>query len=160
MCELFENHLTSLGYRSPGTLVAKMFKYMHERYCHAADPPAEAQNSNARVASPAHDNADDGGVDAVPAEDEAPLPSPADGIVPEDVLDLRMATVRGKTTVKEVDATAGIDGIVEDVQPKEEASVTEKMESDGLYNASGTEYCAASQPTEILPSTNSSAHGR
>ena len=146
MCELFENHLTRLGYRSAGTLVAKMFKYMHERYCHAADPPAEAQNSNARVASPAHDNADDGGVDAVPAE--------------HDNADLRMAAVRGKTVVKEVDAAAGIDGIVEDVQPKEEASVTEKMESDGLYNAFGTEYCAASQPTEILPSTNSSAHGR
>jgi len=146
MCELFENHLTSLGYRSPGTLVAKMFKYMHERYCHAADPPAEAQNSNARVASPAHDNADDGGVDAVPAE--------------HDNADPRIATVRGKTAVKEVDAAAGIDGIVEDVHPKEEASVTEKMESDGLYNASGTEYCAASQPTEILPSSNSSAHGR
>ena len=161
MCELFENHLMSLGYRSPGTLVAKMFKYMHERYCHAADPPAEAQNSNARVASPAHDNADDGGVDAVPAEDEAPLPSPEDGIVWEDVLDPRMAAVRGKTVVKEVDAAAaGIDGIVEDVQPKEEASVTEKMELDGLYNASGTEYYAASQPTKILPSTNSSAHGR
>lgn len=75
MCELFKNHLTSLGYRSPSTLVAKMFKYMHEHYCHASDPPTEAQNSNARVASPAHDNADDGGVDAVPAEDEAPLPS-------------------------------------------------------------------------------------
>ena len=147
MCELFENHLTRLGYRSAGTLVAKMFKYMHERYCHAADPPAEAQNSNARVASPAHDNADDGGVDAVPAE--------------HDNADLRMAAVRGKTVVKEVDAAAaGIDGIVEDVHPKEEASVTEKMESDGLYNASGTEYCAASQPTEILPSTNSSGHGR
>ena len=160
MCELFENHLTSLGYRSHGTHVAKMFKYMHERYCHAADPPAEAQNSNARVASPAHDNADDGGVDVVPAKDEAPLPSPTDGIVLKDVLDSRMATVRGKIAVKEVDAAAGIDGIVEDVHPKEEASVTEKMESDGLYNASGTEYCAASQPTEILPSTNSSAHGR
>ena len=146
MCELFENHLTRLGYRSPGTLVAKMFKYMHERYCHVADPLAEAQNSNARVGSPAHDNADDGGVDAVPAE--------------HDNADLRMAAVRGKTVVKEVDAAAGIDGIVEDVQPKEEASVTEKMESDGLYNASGTEYCAASQPTEILPSTNSYAHGR
>ena len=52
-----------------------MFKYMHEHYCHASDPPTEAQNSNARVASLAHDNADDGGVDAVPAEDEAPLPS-------------------------------------------------------------------------------------
>jgi len=74
---------------------------MHERYCHAADPPAEAQNSNARVASPAHDNADDGGVDAVPAE--------------HDNADLRMAAVRGKTVVKEVDAAAGIDGIVEDV---------------------------------------------
>ena len=146
MCKLFENHLTSLGYRSPGTLVAKMFKYMHERYCHAADPLAEAQNSNARVASLAHDNADDGGVDAVPAE--------------HDNADLRMAAVRGKTVVKEVDAATGIDGIVEDVHPKEEASVTEKMESNGLYNASGTEYCAASQPTETLPSTNSSAHGR
>jgi len=146
MCELFKNHLTSLGYRSPSTLVAKMFKYMHERYCHAADPPAEAQNSNARVASPAHDNADDGGVDAMPAE--------------HDNADPRMAAVRGKTAVKEVDAAAGIDGIVEDVQPKEEASVTEKMESYGLYNVSGTEYCAASQPTEIRPSTNSSAHGR
>lgn len=119
---------------------------MHERYCHAADPPAEAQNSNARVASPAHDNADDGRVDVVPVE--------------HDNADPRMATVRGKIAVKEVDAAAGIDGIVEDVHPKEEASVTEKMESDGLYNASGTEYCAASQPTEILPSTNSSAHGR
>jgi len=160
MCELFENHLTSLGYWSPSTLVAKIFKYMHERYCHAADPPAEAQNSNARVASLAHDNADDGGVDTVPAEDEAPLPSPADGIVSEDVLDPRMAAVRGKTAMKEVDAAAGIDGIVEDVHPKEEASVTEKMESDGLYNASGTEYCVASQPTEILPLSNSSAHGR
>ena len=160
MCELFENHLTSLGYRSPDTLVAKMFKYMHERYCHVADPLAEAQNSNARVASPAHDNADDGGVDAVPAEDEAPLPSPADGIVLEDVLDPRMAAVRGKIAMKEVDVAAGIDGIVEDVYPKEEAYVTEKMESDGLYNASSTEYCAASQPTEILPSSNSSAHSR
>jgi hypothetical protein len=38
--------------------------------------------------------------------------------------------------------------------------MTEKMESDGLYNASDTKYCAASQPTEILPSSNSSAHGR
>ena len=123
-----------------------MFKYMHEHYCHATDPPAEAQNSNARVASPAHDNADDGGVDAVPAE--------------HDNADPRMAVVRGKTAVKEVDAAAGIDGIVEDVHPKEEASVTEKMESDGLYNASGTEYYAASQPTKILPSTNSSAYGR
>ena len=144
MCELFENHLTRLGYRSPGTLVAKMLKYMHERHCHAADPPTEAHNSNARVASPTHDNADDGGVDAVPAEDEAPLPSPAYGIVSEDVLDPRMAAIRGKTAVKEVDAAAGIDNIVEDVHPKEEASMTEKMESDGLYNASGTEYCAAS----------------
>jgi len=53
------------------------------------------------VASPAHDNADDGGVDAVPAE--------------HDNADLRMAAVRGKTVVKEVDAAAGIDGIVEDV---------------------------------------------
>ena len=71
-----------------------------------------------------------------------------------------MAAFRGKTVVKEVDAAAGIDGIMDDVHPKEEASMTEKMESDGLYNASGTEYCAASQPTEILSSSNSSAHGR
>ena len=55
-----------------------------------------------------------------------------------------MAAIRGKIAMKEVDAVAGIDGIVEDVQPKEEASVTKKIESDGLYNASGSEYCAAS----------------
>jgi hypothetical protein len=63
------------------------------------------------VASPAHDNADDGGVDAMPTKDEAPLPSLANGIVPKDVLDLRMAAVRGKTAVKQVDIVASINGI-------------------------------------------------
>jgi hypothetical protein len=42
---------------------------------------------------------------------------------------------------------------------EDEASVTEKIESDGLYDAFGSDYCADSQSTEILPSNNSSAHG-
>jgi len=205
MCQLFKEHHSRLGYRSPGTLVAKMFKYLYESYRDrdAADPSFEAENSSHRVSSRAHDNVVDEGVGAVPAEVESPLHSPAHGIVPEVVLDEEM------DVVKEVDAAGCIDGIVKDVPPKisspamipevvpkdvldqkmdavkeadvagciddivkdvhskipsptviheDEASVTEKIESDGLYDVFGSDYCADSQSTEILPSNNSSAH--
>jgi hypothetical protein len=113
-----------------------MFKYMLETYVvhGAGDAPAEAESSATR---------DDNGDDVVPAEYDAVITSPGHGIVGED-------------------------GIVEDVEPnnasptktyEEQASETEIIESDGLYDAPATEFCAASKATEILGCSNSSAHG-
>jgi hypothetical protein len=155
MCKIFENHHRRLGYRYPGTLVAKMFKYMHETHvvCGAGDALAEAKSSAAR---------DDNGDDAVPTEYVAPIPSLGHGIVGEDVLDAEVPAGPSNAAVKEVDAAGGIDDIVEDVEPKnasptktheEQGSNTEIIESDGLYDA------AASEATEILRCSNSSAHG-
>ena len=79
MCNIFENHHTRLGFRSPGTLVAKMFMYMHRTHVinRGGDASDEAEGSAARVPPPRHDDGDDGDVDGIPAEYEAPLPSPA-----------------------------------------------------------------------------------
>jgi hypothetical protein len=138
-----------------------MFKYMLETYVvhGAGDAPAEAESSATR---------DDNGDDVVPAEYDAVITSPGHGIVGEDVLDAEVSAGPSNVAVKEVDATAGIDGIVEDVEPnnasptktyEEQASETEIIESDGLYDAPATEFCAASKATEILGCSNSSAHG-
>ena len=193
MCNIFENHHTRLGFRSPGTLVAKMFMYMHRTHVinRGGDASDEAEGSAARVPPPRHDDGDDGVVDGIPAEYEAPLPSPAHNngdddavraeyeaplpspghfVVQDDVFDVGMAGDTSKTAVKEVDgaATAANNTIIEDVHPtvaaptetnEEECSVTDKIESDGLYDGSGGENCRASQSTEIIPSKDSSAEG-
>jgi hypothetical protein len=138
-----------------------MFKYRHETYVihGAGDAPAEAESSAAR---------DDNGDDVVPTEYEAPIPSPGHGIVGEDVLDVEVPAGPSNAAVKEVDAAAGIDDIVEDVRRnnasptkthEEEASEIEIFESDGLYDATASEFCAGSEATEILRCSNLSAHG-
>ncbi|XP_066324447.1 uncharacterized protein [Miscanthus floridulus] len=193
MCNIFENYHTRLGFRSPGTLVAKMFMYMHRTHVinHGGDASDEAEGSAARVPPPRHDDGDDGVVDGIPAEYEAPLPSlahhngdddavraeyeaplpsPGHFVVQDDVFDAGMAGDTSKTAVKEVDGAATIanNTIIEDVHPtvaaptetnEEKCSMTDKIESDGLYDGSGGENCRASQSIEIIPSKDSLAEG-
>ncbi|XP_066323998.1 uncharacterized protein [Miscanthus floridulus] len=102
--------------------------------------------SGTRVPSLAHDNVDYGAF--------APcLPSLGRGTVPRDCLDERVAGPPSNAAVGAVDPS----GVVHETKT-EEASVTEKIKSDGLYDdAVGTQFCT-SQATEIISSNNSSAH--
>jgi hypothetical protein len=83
-------------------------------------------------------------------------------LLEEDVLDAEVPAGPSNAAVKEVDAAASIDDIVEDVGPnnasptkthEEEASETEIIESDGLYDDAASEFCAASEATEVLEDT-------
>lgn len=164
MCAIFQEHHTTNGFRSPGKLVISMVKHMYERYGHREiDDDPVPENSDARMPSPANSSEED--VDPMGHEHEAPMPAGSTHTIAEDVLDPTMAAGTTNTTVKDVDPAAANNTIVEDAIPtptkinEEEFSVTEKIESDGLYNGSGSENCGVSQATEIIPSKNSSALG-
>jgi len=82
----------------------------------------DAARSGTRVPSPAHDNVDYGASAPCP-------PSPGRGTVPRDGLDERVAGALSNAAVRAVDPSR----VVHETKTKE-ASMTEKIESHGLYD--------------------------
>ena len=125
-----------------------MFQYMGNRYGHVVDDDPLPENSAAGIPSPA--NVSDKDNDAMAHEYEAPMPVGSTHTIVKDVFDTTATAVN----VEDVDPTMAVATKIND-----EVFVTKKVVSDSAYNVFGSDNCFVSQPTEIIPSNNSSVQG-
>jgi hypothetical protein len=146
MCKIFEDHHTRLGNTCADTLVAKMFVYIHEVYgvCRRARARTEADEDDVVPAARADVPTTEADVPAAEAHEDDTVPAAAN--ITEEDFGGMADDFEGPIPA------AASNPIVED-------SVTEKIESDGLYDGSGSENCCASQATVIISSADSPCQG-
>ena len=125
---------------------------MKKHHGHVVDDDLLLENSVVRIPSPA--NVSDKDNDAMTHDYEAPMLAGSTHTIVEDVFDTTLATATA-VNVEDVDPTMAVATKINDV----EVSVTEKVDSDSAYNVFGSDNCGVSQPTEIIPSNNSSVQG-
>ena len=125
---------------------------MKKHHGHAVDDDPLPENSAVGIPSPA--NVSDKDNDAMAHDYEAPMPAGSTHTIVEDVFDTTLAAATA-VNVEDVDPTMVAATKIND----EEVSVTKKIDSDSAYNVFGSDNCVVSQPTEIIPSNNSSVQG-
>jgi hypothetical protein len=168
MCQLFEDHHTRLGNTCPDTLVAKMFTYIHEVYGVRRGSRARAE-APGDVSVPAAEAYEDDVVPGAEAHEDDAVPT-ARADVPAAETNVPAAkaheddTVPAAANISEKDFGGMADEFEGPVPaaastPIVEDSVTEKIESDGLYDGSGSENWRASQRTVIISSEDSPCEG-
>lgn len=165
MLDLFFKHHARVGFKYPGSLVAKMVKLMYETRGldqDAADG-ADSENSDARESALGDNNVDD----------NIQVPSPIhDGV--KEHAGVAAGTINRGPIHDGAQGNAGVAagpfnrgmeersrvavGAGDPTRSNEEVSKTEIISSNGgLHDVPATDVCGSH--TEILPCTNSSVHG-